>query len=104
MMFKQEKSSYMNTQKKQILIFKMKFIIVITTVGNKKDAEELAEKIVSAKLGACVQISEIKSYYAWKGSLESSGEFKLMIKTMDKKYDLLKEFIIKNSKYDIPQI
>ena len=82
----------------------MKFIIVITTVGNKKDAEELAEKIVSAKLGACVQISEIKSYYAWKGSLESSGEFKLMIKTMDKKYDLLKEFIIKNSKYDIPQI
>lgn len=82
----------------------MKFIIVITTVGNKKDAEELAEKIVSAKLGACVQISEIKSYYAWKGSLDKAVEFKLMIKTLDKKYDSLKEFIIKNSKYDIPQI
>ena len=82
----------------------MKFIIVITTAGNKKDAEELAEKIVSAKLGACVQISEIKGYYAWKGSLEASEEFKLTIKTMDKKYNLLKEFIIKNSKYDLPQI
>lgn len=82
----------------------MKFIIVITTVKSKKDAEELAEKIVSAKLGACVQISEIKSYYSWKGNLEKSGEFKLMIKTMDKKYNLLKEFIIKNSKYDLPQI
>ena len=82
----------------------MKFILVITTIGNKKDAEELSEKIVSAKLGACVQISEIKSYYAWKGSLESSGEFKLTIKTMDKKYDQLKDFIIENSKYDTPQI
>ncbi len=82
----------------------MKFIIVITTVETKKDAEELAEKIVSAKLGACVQISKIRSYYNWKGNLEMSNEFRLMIKTVDKKYGLLKEFIIKNSKYDLPEI
>jgi periplasmic divalent cation tolerance protein len=82
----------------------MKFIIVITTTGNKNDAEELAEKIVSAKLGACVQISEIKSYYNWKGKLDSSKEFRLMIKTIDKKYDSLKEFLIKNSRYDTLEI
>ncbi|MEK6925969.1 MAG: divalent-cation tolerance protein CutA [Nanoarchaeota archaeon] len=82
----------------------MKYIIVITTVGSKKDAEELAKKIVSSKLGACVQINEIKSYYAWKGNLEMSGEFRLMIKTTDDKYNLLQEFIIKNSEYDLPQI
>ena len=82
----------------------MKYIIVITTVGSKKDAENLAKKIVSLKLGACVQINKIKSYYSWKGNLEMSGEFRLMIKTIKGKYNLLQNFIIKNSKYDLPQI
>lgn len=82
----------------------MNYIIVITTAGNKKDAEDLARKIVFSKLGACAQISKIKSFYRWKGSLESSNEFRLMIKTTDSKYDLLQNFIIENSKYDLPQI
>ena len=63
----------------------MKYIIVITTAGNKKDAKDLAKKIVSQKLGACVQINEIGSYYSWKGKLESSNEFRLMIKTKESK-------------------
>ena len=33
-----------------------------------------------------------------------SGEFRLMIKTTKSKYGLLQKFIIKNSKYDIPEI
>ena len=82
----------------------MEHIIVITTVGNEEDAEDLAKKIVSSKLGACVQINKIKSYYAWKGNLEMSGEFRLMIKTTKSKYDLLQKFIVKNSKYDTPEI
>ena len=82
----------------------MKPIIVITTVENKKDAEELAGKIVNEKLGACVQISEIKSYYNWKEKLENSKEFRLMIKTFAEKFEELKEFIIKNNKYELPEI
>ena len=82
----------------------MEHIIVITTVGNEEDAEDLAKKIVSSKLGACVQINKIKSYYAWKGNLERSDEFRLMIKTTKSKYGLLQKFIIKNSKYDTPEI
>ena len=85
-------------------MFKMKYKIVITTVGNKKDAQDLAKKIVSSKLGACVQISKIKSYYSWKGNLEMSDEFRLVIKTIASKYNLLQNFILKNSKYDLPQI
>ncbi len=82
----------------------MKYIIVITTVGSEKDAEDLAKKIISSKLGACVQIDEIKSYYNWKGNLEVSNEFRLMIKTTKNKYTLLQKFIIKNSKYDVPEV
>lgn len=79
-------------------------IIVITTTETEKEAEELAGKILNEKLGACVQISEIKSYYNWKGKLENSKEFKLMIKTIEEKYKEIEEFIIKNTKYKLPEI
>jgi periplasmic divalent cation tolerance protein len=82
----------------------MKYIAVITTVEREVDAQKLAEKIVKLKLGACAQISKIKSYYNWKGKIESSDEFRVIIKTVDGKYKALQDFIIKNSSYDLPQI
>jgi len=82
----------------------MGFIIAITTIDDKKKAEELAEQIIKSKLGACVQITEIKSIYSWKGKIESTKEFKLEIKTTSNKFSRLKEFIIKNHKYDLPEI
>ncbi|MEK6936185.1 MAG: divalent-cation tolerance protein CutA [Nanoarchaeota archaeon] len=82
----------------------MEFIIVKTTVESKKDAEDLAKKIIEAKLGACVQISEIKSIYKWKGKIENNKEFKIEIKTSSQNYKKLQEFIIKNHKYELPEI
>ncbi len=80
------------------------YLIVTTTLENEEDAEELARKIVEHKLGACIQISKIKSIYNWKGKLETSNEFKLEIKTSEDKYKELEEFIIKNHKYELPEI
>lgn len=82
----------------------MAYLIVSTTIGNKKDAEELAKKIVNAKLGACVQISSIKSFYKWKGKIENANEFKLDIKTSSNNYKKLGRFILDNHKYELPEI
>jgi len=82
----------------------MGYIIVKTTVENLKDADELAKKIVEAKLGACVQIGEIKSFYRWKGKVETKKEFKLEIKTPSENYKKLRDFILENHKYETPEI
>jgi len=82
----------------------MEYIIVKTTVENRNDAEKLAKKIVEVKLGACVQISEVKSVYRWKGKIETAKEFKIEIKTKSTNYKKLEEFIIKNHKYELPEI
>ena len=82
----------------------MGFIIVITTIDDKKKAGELAKQIVKLKLGACVQITEIKSVYSWKEKTENTKEFKLEIKTTSNKFSRLKDFIIKNNKYDLPEL
>ena len=82
----------------------MSYIIVSTTTSNKKDAEGLSIKIIKAKLGACAQITEVISIYEWKGKIENTREFKLEIKTTSNKFSRLRDFIIKNHKYDIPEI
>jgi len=82
----------------------MGYIIITTTIENQKDAESLARKIVEAKLGACVQISEIKSIFRWKGDIETKKEFKLEIKTPNENYRRLERFILKNNKNEIPEI
>ncbi len=85
------------------MIFNMKYL-VSTTIDNKKNAENLAKKIINAKLGACVQIVPIKSFYMWKGKMEQTSEFRLDIKTLAEKYHLLEKLIINNHTYDVPEI
>ena len=82
----------------------MEFLIVKTTLENKKDAESLSNKIIESGLGACVQISEIRSTYKWKGKIETVKEYRIEIKTSSNNYKKLQEFILKHHKYELPEI
>lgn len=80
------------------------FIIVLTTAPKREEAEALAAYIVSERLGACVQIKEIESFYLWQDELVSSKEFELSIKTLKKHYKKIKKAIAEISSYELPQI
>ena len=80
-------------------------LIVLTTTPNLAEAENLAEKIVEAKLAACVQIlPEMKSVYFWEGAVRKEPEYLLLIKTLPEKYKDLETFIQTNHSYDVPEI
>ena len=80
-------------------------IVVLTTAPNPEEAKNLARKIVEARLAACVQVlSEMKSFYFWKGEIQNEREHLLLIKTLDENFDELKEFIQTNHSYDVPEI
>lgn len=79
--------------------------IVLTTVPTGAEGEELAEKIVTAKLAACVQIlPKMTAVYVWEGKLQKENEHLLLIKTLPEKWDELRDFIIANHSYDVPEI
>jgi periplasmic divalent cation tolerance protein len=79
--------------------------IVLTTTPTIEEAEALAEKIVEAKLAACVQIlPQMTSVYVWEGKLQKEGEHLLLIKTLSEKWDELRDFITANHSYDVPEI
>jgi len=103
-MFQQEENSFKKMQRGLIWIFKMSYIIIKTTFAKKEEAEEVAKKIINSNLAACVQISEIESYYRWNNKVESANEYKVEIKTTDKNYKEVEELITKNHKYELPEI
>ena len=77
----------------------------MTTTPTADEAEALAEKIVEAKIAACVQIlPQMTSVYIWEGKLQKEGEQLLLIKTLPEKYDELAAFITANHSYDTPEI
>jgi len=79
--------------------------VVFTTVASQETGENLAEKIVLNKLAACVQIlPKMTSVYLWEGAVKKEPEHLLLIKTLDTSYKELKEFIIENHDYDVPEI
>lgn len=80
-------------------------LVVLTTVATAAEAENLAEKIVSAKLAACVQIlPQMTSVYFWEGKIEKESEHLLLIKTLEEKFDELSKFIRENHSYEVPEI
>ncbi|MDR0580794.1 MAG: divalent-cation tolerance protein CutA [Holosporaceae bacterium] len=78
--------------------------IVLTTVDSESEAEKFANKILEAKLAACIQIQKIKSRYQWNGKIQRSDEYLLSIKTQADLFDELSEFIKKNHTYETPEI
>jgi periplasmic divalent cation tolerance protein len=80
-------------------------LVVLTTTPNAEEAEALAEKIVEAKLAACVQVlPAMKSFYFWEGAMRKETEHLLLIKTLPEKFDALEKFIQTNHSYSVPEI
>jgi periplasmic divalent cation tolerance protein len=80
-------------------------LVVLTTTPNSEDAETLAQKIITAKLAACVQIlPPMKSFYFWEGKIQQDAEHLLLIKTLEEKFPELETFIKENHNYDVPEI
>jgi periplasmic divalent cation tolerance protein len=80
------------------------YVVVTTTVESDEDAGKLAQGVVKERLAACVQKTPIQSTYWWKGSVESSSEQLLLMKTRASLSGKLTEFIKQNHSYEVPEI
>jgi periplasmic divalent cation tolerance protein len=79
-------------------------ILVLTTVGTKQFAADLAQSIIRARLAACVQVQAVQSVYRWQGEVRSEPEWQLAIKTTASRYADLEQHIRANHSYETPEI
>lgn len=78
--------------------------ILLTTAGTQTEARKLARALVQRKLAACVNIVPgVESVYRWQGTLESSQEWLLIVKTSDTKTKPASDLIRKMHSYDLPE-
>lgn len=85
------------------------FITVQTTTDSSEEAERLAEAAVASRLAACVQISEIRSYFRWaepgaEAQVGNEREYRLDLKTTVSAVPALHEFIEREHSYAEPEI
>lgn len=81
-------------------------IVALSTCSSAKEARRIARDLVEGRLAACVNIvtAPIESVYRWKGKLEMSKEFLLIIKTARGRFAAVERAIRKLHSYEVPEI
>jgi periplasmic divalent cation tolerance protein len=80
------------------------YVVVLTTIHSEKSAEDLAEAVLRARLGACIHLQKIESRYWWKESLSAEVEYLLAIKTRGDLFAELSEFVRSRHPAETPEI
>ncbi len=62
----------------------MSIVVIQTTCSNDEEARKIAKILIEKKLAACVQMSEIESFYMWQDEFCNDKEVLLNIKTKKK--------------------
>ena len=79
-------------------------IVVLSTCATGEEAEKLARLLVEQRLAACVNvIPGIRSYYRWKGEVETAGECLLLVKSSRDLFDSLTAALEKAHSYEVPE-
>ena len=80
-------------------------VMISTTFETKSDAEKTAQLLLDERLIACAQIAgPITSCYRWEGSIATSTEFSLTLKTTAKLCEQVITQLKENHPYDLPEI
>lgn len=78
---------------------------ITTTVPSIQAGEALAAEIIRLRLGACVQVTgPISSTYRWQGMVETSQEWRVVIKTVSQRRDAIVAFLHRHHPYELPEI
>lgn len=76
-----------------------------TTFASRAAAEACAERLVSARLAACVQVDgPVQSIYRWEGTTERTEEWRCSCKTAPHRADACRDAILESHDYRTPEI
>lgn len=79
--------------------------LVYVTVKDKDEALKISKTLLAKKLIACANIFDnTTSIYEWNGELCEENEVVMILKTMDKLFESLKDEILSLHSYENPAI
>lgn len=78
--------------------------LVRTTVGQRDDADDLARRLVTSGLAACVHVQEVRSTYKWEGRLEQQLEWLVEARALESRADAVREAMLAGHPYEVPLV
>jgi periplasmic divalent cation tolerance protein len=78
--------------------------VLLTTAPSREEAAKIANLLIDEKLGACVQLLPIESFYFWQGRTQNEAEFLLLVKTRTSLFDKAIARIKEIHSYSVPEI
>jgi len=82
----------------------MSIVLIQTTCPNNDEAKKIAKVLIGKKLAACIQMSEIESFYMWQDEFCNDKEVLLNIKTKKENFKKIQSKIKELHSYDVPEI
>lgn len=80
-------------------------LIILTTTPTLEDAKKISRGLVENKLVACVSIlNSVESVFLWEGKLSDERECLLVVKTTEKLFGKVRDWIKKHHPYSVPEI
>ena len=81
------------------------YVVVLVTCGSRREAGRIARSVVERKLAACVNVLDtpVRSVYRWKGKIEQSREFLLVMKSSQSRLRALQAEVERLHSYDLPE-
>ena len=80
-------------------------IVVFMTAASADEAQHIAQRLIEARLAACVQIlPEIESVYRWKDQVQREKEVLLLAKTTEAHFEELEREVRAIHSYETPEI
>jgi periplasmic divalent cation tolerance protein len=79
-------------------------IVIFSTCASQEEAEKLACLLLDERLAACISVVPgMRSYYRWKGAIETADECLLVIKSTRGLFTALAAALEKAHSYDVPE-
>jgi periplasmic divalent cation tolerance protein len=80
-------------------------VVVLSTLPAGDAAARIARTLVEERLAACVNlVPEVRSIYAWQGTVEDEREVLAIIKTTAGELAALRDRLVALHPYDVPEV
>ncbi len=80
-------------------------VYLFWTCREKGEAEKIIRALLEERLIACASLfPEVESMYRWEGKLEQSQEVKVILKTVSRHFQAIRDYILAHCSYEVPEI
>jgi periplasmic divalent cation tolerance protein len=80
------------------------YVLLLTTLNSEAVVQQLVQELLQARLAACVNFWPVQSVYSWQGTIESSREWQLLIKTRRELAQSLADWFDTHHPYEVPEL